>query len=272
MQVGLGRGVLQQQLPAVLALEGQGPGQKLLVNNGQAVLVAEAAGPAQEDFRRGVERRDGPELHLGRVGRIPRQGLDQPEITHLDVVAHQEQVARLDVQVLQMVLLVHEVKHFSRLAQITEQLLARNAGLARLLVSGQQLVQVLVGQLHDDDQRAVEALDAIHRKQEGMANGLDPLHGAQLLLRAGAVAGQVVHVAEHELDGLEQPPRRLAFPHFAEPAAAQRLDQPITGDRLGLCFLRDNHFSRPVRASTKTCPLKPRSQMKKVQKRVGIRA
>ena len=90
------------------------------------------------------------------------QVLDQAEVGHLDAVADQEQVARLDVEVLQVVLLVHVVERFGRVAEVAQQVVARNADQAGRLALLEQVVQALVGQLHDDDQLAVDDLDAVH--------------------------------------------------------------------------------------------------------------
>ena len=113
---------------------------------------------------------------------IERQALHQPEVGHLDVVADQKQVARLDVEMLQMALHVEHVQHLGRFAQVEEQLGAWNARLARGLVLLQQLMHVLVGQLRDDDQFAVDAFEPVDGQQKGMANGLDVLNGLEFVL------------------------------------------------------------------------------------------
>jgi hypothetical protein len=45
-----------------------------------------------------------------------------------------------------------------------------------------------------------------------------------------------VQAAVNELDGLEQAAGGLALPDLAEAAAAQALDQAVSGDRLGVGF------------------------------------
>ncbi len=143
------------------------------------------------------------------------------------MAAHQEEVARLDVQVLQAVLEVHHVERLGRLAQVADQLAARYPRLAGLLPVHQDVVQALVGQLHDDDEFVVDALDAVHRQDERVADGLDEVEGPQLLLGAAAVAVQAVVVgAGNELDRLEEAAGRLA------PALAERFDQAVAGDWL----------------------------------------
>ena len=44
----------------------------------------------------------------------------------------------------------------------------------------------------------------------------------------------VVEVAVDELDGLEEAAGGFALPDLAEAAAAEPLDEPVAGDRLGL--------------------------------------
>ena len=51
--------------------------------------------------------------------------------------------------------------------------------------STQAVVEVLVGQLHDDDEFAADVLDAVDRQDERVADLLDPLERLQLLLGRG---------------------------------------------------------------------------------------
>ena len=125
----------------------------------------------------------------------------------------------------------------------------------------ESVVQAPVGQLHDDDQFAVDDLDAVHRQDERMADLLDALEGLQFLLGAGAVHVEGIEVAVDELDGLEQAARGLALPDFAEAAAAQRLDQAVAGNRLRIGFPQKTHGSIPLpvaanRARARQCELR----------------
>src|SRR5437867_3478943 len=113
---------------------------------------------------------------------------------------------------LQVKLEVHEVEDFGRLTQIGEEFGARNPGLALLTVFSQHFVQVVIGKLGDDDEFAGNAFDAVHRQQEGMANGLYMLNGAEFFLGANAVIAQPVEIAIDELDGLEDAAGGFAFP------------------------------------------------------------
>ena len=73
----------------------------------------------------------------------------------------------------------------------------------------------------------------------------------QFLLGAGAVDVERVEVAVDELDGLEEAAGGLALPDFAEAAAAERFDQAVAGDRLGVRLLRHDHLVDPEREETK---------------------
>src|SRR5262249_25010609 len=109
--VGRALEVAQDQLPHVVAGERPLPGEQVLVDDGQAVLVGIARDDAVERFGGGVDRRDA----AGDGGARALQVLDQPEVGDLDVVAHQEEVLRLDVEVLEVVVAVHQVQRLGRL-------------------------------------------------------------------------------------------------------------------------------------------------------------
>src|SRR5262249_45209868 len=79
----------------------------------------------------------------------------------------------------------------------------------------------------------------------GVADGLDAAEGLQLLLGALAVVAGGGEVAEDELDGLEEAAGGLALPDLAEAAAAEALDEPVFGDRLGVAFDPARHGCIP---------------------------
>ena len=130
-------------------------------------------------------------------------------------------------------------------AHVAEQLVARDAGQALRAALLEAVPEVAVGQLHDDDELAVDDVEAFEREDERMADGLDALEGLEFLLGALAVLAGGVEVAVDELDGLEQAAGGLGFPDFAEAAAAQPLDQPVAGDRFGLGFDANGHTMNP---------------------------
>src|SRR5262249_9214971 len=101
--------------------------------------------------------------------------------------------------------------------------------------------QVAVGQLHDDDELAVDDVVALEREDERMADGLDSAEGLEFLFGAVAVVAGRFEVAEDELDGLVDAPGRLALPDLAKAAPAQPLDEPVAGYGFGRAFDPDCH-------------------------------
>ena len=100
-----------------------------------------------------------------------------------------------------------------------------------------QLVeQTFVRQFHDDDQDAVDDFDPVHRQQKRMSDGADIFEGLQLQLGVGAFGIEVVGFVADELDGLVNAAGRLALPDFAEAALAERLEEPVAGQRFRLCL------------------------------------
>ena len=99
--------------------------------------------------------------------------------------------------------------------------------------------EVAVGQLHDDDELAVDNVVAFQRQDIGVANRFDAAEGfvflggavVVVLVGGGDVAGPGRDAgaalggqfAEYELDGLVEAAGGLALPDLAETAAAQAL-------------------------------------------------
>src|SRR5207249_3648136 len=143
----------------------------------------------------------------------------QAEVGDLDVVVNQEQVLRLDVEMLKLVLIIHQVQHFGGFVDVAQQVVARDAGLPQLAELGEAVPQVAVGELGDDDQPAFDDVVALQRQQVRVADGLDAAEGGQFLF--GALVGGGVDVGVDDLDGFEQAAGGLALPDFAVAAAAQ---------------------------------------------------
>ncbi len=116
--VGVVTQVRQHHFMARFGAEGCQPREQLLVDNGEAVLVAVAADLAAEHFRGDVE--GGQPAHLPRAavrGHVV-EGVHQAEVGDLEVAADDEQVAGFDVEVLQTVLEIHHVQRLGRLHQV----------------------------------------------------------------------------------------------------------------------------------------------------------
>src|SRR5208283_1793923 len=96
---------------------------------------------------------------------------------------------------------------------------------------------------HDDEELAVDDVVAFERENIGMADGLDPAKGLELLFGAHAFIAGGLQVSEDELDRLEEPAGRFDLPDLAEPASAQALAELVSGDGLGLALDPDRHES-----------------------------
>ena len=132
-------------------------GEHLLVDDRQTVLVALQTWATVEQFRGGV---DGGQAAHERH-RCVLYVLDQPEIRHLCPAAHNQQVLRLDVQVLQRVVFAHIVERVCRVAEIQQQFFARDTGQARFDTLPVTILEAEIGQLGDDHQLAVNNLEPL---------------------------------------------------------------------------------------------------------------
>ena len=169
--------VLGRKLRRRAPFERQHAGQHLLIDDRQAVLIAVVVGPAVEQLRCRVDGRQPADVRAVDVLQV----FDQSEVAHLDPPAHQQQVLRLDVQVLERMLLVDVVQGIGRIVQIGQQFFARDARQARLAVLVEQLLHARGGQLGHDDQVAVDQLDPLQREDERVAHLLDAVQRAELL-------------------------------------------------------------------------------------------
>ncbi len=170
--------MLNIQLPVVSSLERQLAGKQFLVDNGQAVLIAESADAAPQDFRRRVPRRHtacsvSVRWRNRAVPLFLRETIDQPKIRHLDVAAHQKQVLRLDIEMLQFMLEIHEVESFGGLGQISQQVRVRQARQTAPLAIHQQIGHAAVGQFHHDHQNAALHFGPFDRQNERMPDVRD---------------------------------------------------------------------------------------------------
>ena len=110
--------VLKGELPDVLAGKRPLPRQQFHIHDGQAVLVRMLADLVREGFGRGVNGRDAAQ-EPGGTGALER--LHQAEVGDLDAIGDREQVARLHIQVLQVVLLDEVVESDRRVVEEAEQ-------------------------------------------------------------------------------------------------------------------------------------------------------
>src|SRR5207244_28068 len=239
--------VLGHELPRVGARERQLAGQQLLVDDAQIVLIAEATDDAVKRLRRGIQRRDAaghPRLH-------PFQALDQAEVPDLDMVIQEEEVLWLDVEVLELILRVHQVQGLGGLLHITEELLAGNAGQAVVLAFLIAVEEAAIGQIHDDEKLTVHDVVAFEGKDIRMTNALDAFESFEFLPDANLLflAAAAVEAAVDDFDRLHDAAGSAGPPDFTKAALAKAVQKLVAGDRLCRAF-HSNHV-RP-RSTCKT--------------------
>src|SRR5690348_10129616 len=99
--------MLLRELAGVLAAKRPLPRQELLVHDRQAVLVAGLADFPAKGLRRRVQRR-----HAAQQTRVALalQVLHQAKIGYFHAVADEEEIAWLDVKMLEIMLFIHVVE------------------------------------------------------------------------------------------------------------------------------------------------------------------
>jgi hypothetical protein len=223
--------VLEEKLAGIGALEREFAREQLLINDGETVLIAMRADVSEEDLRRRVERGNRSQLWRRRRSQVLRaQAVYQPEVADFDMIANQEEIARLDVKMLQVVIEIHQVERFGDFAHVSEESLARDPQVPVGPLFLQQVMQIPIRQFHYDYQLALHPFDALHREQEGMAYRLDTLDGVQFFFGGHRAGIERVGIAVDKLDGFEKAARSFALPYFAETTPAQRLEQAVSGD------------------------------------------
>jgi len=235
--------VLHEQLAHAAAVERAHAAQQLLVHAREAVLVAVPRDDAVERFGGRVHRGDA----AGHGRHQPLQVLHLAEVGHFHVVVQQEQVLRLDVQVLELELVVHQVEHFGAFEHVLHQLVARDAGQPAVAALAEPVPQVAVGQFHHDHQPPVDDVVAVEGEQVRVPHLLDALEGFELLLRVPHEVGVFgAQVAVDDFDGFEDATGGFAPPHFPEPAGPEAVEEPVSGDGFGERFEAYGHRAAPA--------------------------
>ena len=158
------------------------------------------------------------------------QAVYQPEVADFHVIANEEQVARLNVKMLQLVIEVHEIERFGDLTHVSEESFARDSLVPVGPLLLKQVMQIPICQFHYDYQLPLHPFDSLHGEQKGMANRLDPLDSVQLFFGGNRAGVERISVAVDKFYGFEKTARSFALPHFAETTPAQWLEQAVSGD------------------------------------------
>src|SRR5207302_8691265 len=112
----------------------------------------------------GIKRSDA----AGDGSRAAAQLFHQAKVGNLDAPRDQQQVLRLDVQVLKPIVLVHVIEGFGGIAHIRQQFIAGNSGQLRTSALLKPFHQAALRELGNDKKLIVDDLDAFQRQQEGV--------------------------------------------------------------------------------------------------------
>src|SRR5262249_44459444 len=92
---------------------------------------------------------------------------------------------------------------------------------------------------------AVDDLEAVHREEEWVADGLDVLQSPEFLLSPGAILVESIVATGDELDRLVQTARRFALPNLPKTAFPERFEKAITRDRFRIGRFERLHPRNP---------------------------
>lgn len=206
--------------------------EQFLVDNRQAVLVAMGAQFAGKNLG----------ARIGGAGTRARtataQVADQAEVGYRNVSVEEQQVLRLDIEMLQLGG-GKGIKRLGRFRQISEQLVARDAGQTLGAARPKPAPHVAVGQRADNEEPSINHIIPLDRQQKRMADRQNAPERLQFLLRGAITTGG--QVAVDDLDGDEPTVRPLRRPDFAEAAAAEPVEKPVAGDWLSAGLNVEGH-------------------------------
>src|SRR5262249_50089632 len=132
-----------------------------------------------------------------------------------------------------------------RLLHVAEEFVARDARQALMLAFLVPVVEAAVGQLHDDEELAIDDVVAFERENVRMADALDAFEGLEFLADANLIVFfAAVEAAVDDFDGLHDAARGARFPDLAETALAEALQKLVAGD--GLCWAFHGNHVRPL--------------------------
>ena len=119
-----------------------------------------------------------------------------------------------------------------RLGDVIAEFVARNARQTLAAALLEAIPDGAVGQLHDDDQLAVDDVEAFQRQDIRVMDRLDAVEAFEFLL-GRPLSPAARQVAVDELDGLEQAARGFGAPDLAEAADAEGSRRRVAGDGFG---------------------------------------
>lgn len=146
--------------------------QQFLIHHRQRILIAVQARSAIEHFRRGVDWRQTSD---DRTLDLP-EFFEQPEICDLRATSDDQEISRLDVQMLQLVALMEVVERVGDVLHVFQQSVTWDTTGSPFTMLVVDIFQRSIGQLGDDDQLVFNPFESFERQQKRV---LDALHSLE---------------------------------------------------------------------------------------------
>ena len=191
------------------------PRQHFRVDQGQTVLVGRPARPAADQFRSGVATVE----QRRRLARRQPHQRDHAEVGDPQLLAVDQQVARVQPQVLQTMTGVQRVQRFRRRAQQLQQIGSGQTGLSLRPALIEPVAQRLLERVRQDDQSLRRAPVNLRARQDGVAQRL----------QMGNQPGVVAHEVQHAQGAARPAVGVLGPPEVAERPLMQARDEAIPG-------------------------------------------
>src|SRR5579872_1833064 len=137
---------------------------------------------------------------------------------------------------------VHQVQGFGGFFQVANQFIAWNAGKTLTAALAESVPQVSIGQLHDDDELAIDCIETFKGENIGVADLPNSFERFQFLFGRPAILIHSIEVAKDKLGSLQKSARRFNLPNFSKSASTQALDQPVPSQWAWKFFLADQTY------------------------------
>ena len=193
-------------------------GKHFRVGKRQAILIAMPAQSRGEQLRRGIAH---VALGEGLTRRRP-QKLGIAKLNDLQPTIVEHEIARVEVEVLHIVLLIKIIEHLGRGADVIDEFAARDARLFARLALVRPAAHRLAHMLGQKDQAARLNVDHLRRQHRRV---LHALQTGERFFQPGDIGGSQ---AVENLDALLGAVRCLRFPHVHQRSVAQALQKAIS--------------------------------------------
>ena len=105
--------MLHQKLPGIGPREGANTGQQFLIDDPKTILVRVPANPTLKCFGGSINRGNA----AGNGSAKPLKIFGEAKIGDFDVIVDQKKILRLDIEVLNLILKIHQIERLRRFRQ-----------------------------------------------------------------------------------------------------------------------------------------------------------